>query len=141
MPRGSLAALVFVLGTLGGCSAETAACPEPIGVWVIRTTQTSGNCGELPPETGPLLGTAPAGSMAFLGARSSSCAGEWSATDSSTCTLHLARACPVGQTLEGDLTHAESGGADRWSGTLRAMNDGSGGFSCSSAYDLVVTRE
>lgn len=132
---------LIAAGLVSACSAETTACPEPIGVWVIRATQTSGTCGDLPAETGPLLGTAPAGSMPFLGARWTSCAGEWTATDASTCSYHLARACPVGQTLDGDLAYDGSTGADRWTGSLSAMNDGSGGFSCSSTYDLVVTRD
>src|SRR5687767_14636627 len=91
---GRLIWLVLVVGTVSACSAEAAPCPEPIGTWVIRATQTSGTCGDLPAETGPFLGTAPAGSMPFLGARGSSCAGEWTATDSTMCVYHLARACP-----------------------------------------------
>ncbi len=126
-------ALSLALATLVGCTSDTSPCPAPVGTWTITADETSGTCGDID-ETGPLLGTSDG---AFLGARDSSCAGEWTATSADGCTFTLARACPVGQTLEGEIHYTD---ANRWDGTLTARNDGSGGFTCESAYSLTLNR-
>lgn len=125
-------ALVLAL-SLSACAAESS-CPEPVGTWTITATETSGTCGSLSPETGPLLGsTAAAG--AFIGARGPNCAGEWTRVDA--CHYSLTRACTPGQTVMADLMYES---ANRWTGSGTGSSDGSGGFACSSTFTITADR-
>lgn len=108
-----------------GCASDP--CPAPTGVWVLRFSERSGNCGALPNVNGTLLGPA------------ADCAGEWTATDSSMCSYGLNRACSNGTSFRGTINYA---GTDRWEGSVDVASSGAGGLPvCSSSYNLTVTRD